>query len=187
METAGDLYMAKNLIENGDFSNWQEGSSAPERFYPPKTREISRIAQREPRGGPGEHSVDQFWTESDAGMAYSDLFHTLVPNITPGRKYELYVHSLTYDNTSVSVSVFALDRAGNAVGHWPGAITIEPGHNRGGKYTFVLETAHEGALAIASHANGQTPYPGRTIWLEWRLTALPIVNTAPARLPESFN
>lgn len=184
MEEAGEIYTGKSFIENGDFSLWNEGAPSPERFYAPSNSKVSRLARRGPRGGPGENSVDQFWYATDANRPYSELFHTIVPDITPGKKYELYVHSLTYDNTSASVSLFAVDKGGSVVGKWPDAITIEPGHQRGGNYTFTLQTAHEGSLVVASHANAQTPYPGRTIWLEWRLTALPIVSDTEAQLPE---
>lgn len=170
MESAAQLYSTDNLITNGDFSLWDGEGLIPEGFSVPKDRTISYIIQRDDRGGPGKHSVDQYWHKSDVGTPPHELFHTVVADVQPGGVYELNVHARTYDDTTANISVFVLDSNGAPVTAYLNAITVAPGRDEFRKHSCLLKADSLGTWLIASHTNDNTPYRGRIIWLEWRLT-----------------
>lgn len=169
MEEAGQIYRGRNLISNGEFAVWDGEAKIPEGFTVPKDRGLSYIIQREDRGGPSKYSADQYWHKSDAGRPCFELFHAQAPGIQAGKAYELSVHARAYDNTTASISVFVLDNAGKAVAVYPNALTVAPGRDEFRKHSCRLRANDSGAWVIASHANAQTPFRGRIIWLEWRL------------------
>lgn len=162
---------AHNLIHNGDFSIWYSGADAPEGFYAPASRRISDLRRIESRGGVGRYTVDQWWRESDAGIPYFDLFHTVVENIEADQVYAVTVHARVLDNAAASVSVIAIDENDESVAVWSDLVMLEPGV-RGPQYiTKKIRTRHRGALAITAHTNQQTEFgeTTRIFWFEWRL------------------
>jgi|GEM_PF-2516074 len=169
MEEAGEVYRGRNLITNGDFAIWDVEAKIPEGFTVPKNRALSYILQREDRGGPSKYSADQYWHKSDAVRPCFELFHAKAPGIEAGKSYELSVHSRSYDNTTASLSVFLLDNTGKAIAVYPNAITVEPGRDEFRKHKCRLRANQAGTWIVASHANAQTTFRGRIIWLEWRL------------------
>lgn len=169
IEEAGEVYRGRNLISNGDFAAWDGEAKVPEGFTVPKNRALSYILQREDRGGPSKYSADQYWHKSDAARPCFELFHAKAPDIQAGKSYELSVHARSYDNTTASLSVFVLDNTGEAIAVYPSAITVEPGRDEFRKHKCRLRSNQAGTWLVASHANAQTTFRGRIIWLEWRL------------------
>lgn len=169
LKEAGKLYQEGNLITNGDFSIWQQGAPAPEGFNPPKNSAISNIVMRDPRGGSGDHSIDQYWNKSDMNEPFLDSFHCLVNGVQAGKIYELTIDARSYDDTTASIYVILLDLSDRQVAFWPDLITINPGKGDINTYTKKIRIPLSGKLIIASKTNVNTKYTGRIIWLAWHL------------------
>lgn len=170
MEKAGEVYGCGKLLANGDFSVWNEEVTAPEGFIVPDDQKV-HIVRLEPRGGPGLHSADQGWSSSDSDRGYSNSFHTVVPGIQAGWTYELFVHALVYNQSTVSVNAYLLNDAGAVVATWPDLVVIKPGHAELQEYTVKIQPEQKGSLVIAAQSNKDTKFPARVCWQEWRLTA----------------
>ena len=187
LEVMNRMYASTNLIPNGDFSEWPSGAPAPDGFRPPANRDISRVLPIEPRGGPGRHSADQWWYESDQNAPYQDLFHTVVPGIQAGRVYEMYVHCISLYDATVSLSIVALDHAGTALGVWPDLIVVTPGDVLHQEHFAKIQATHNGSLVIAAHSNANTKFRARINWLEWRLMETELENGETAVRSTAMN
>ncbi len=169
-ESVGRSFSAGNLIYNGDFSIWHSGALAPENFLPPRDSKISELRRIEPRGGPGRHTADQWWNDSDADASYLNLFHTIAPGIQADRQYTVFIDAISLYDATASISVLALNEQHEAVGVWPELITIQAGDPLRRSYSRTIKVNHNGSLAVMSHTNTNTTYRARINWLEWRLT-----------------
>lgn len=186
MEEAGEVYKEGNLITNGGFSSWSEGAPAPEGFTAP-TSKIVNILKRESRGGEGDFSVDQYWSKDDRNVPFLESFHCLVESVQSGRVYELAVDARSYDDTTVSLYVLALDESGKIVAYWPDLIKISPGQGTMQTCTARIRPDRSCTLAIVPRTNSETRYRARILWLGWRLTEVPVVLDAKALPPQPFS
>ncbi len=170
MEKAGEVYGCGNVLLNGDFSAWNEEGTVPEGFVVPDNKVI-HIVRLEPRGGAGLHSTDEGWSQSDMDGGYANSFHTIIPEIQVGRTYELFVHALVYNQSTVSVNAYLLNETGTIAATWPDLVVITPGHAELQEHTARIRPEGTGSLVIASQSNKNTKFPARVCWQEWRLTA----------------
>jgi len=187
MEEAGKLYKEGNLIENGNFSLWQAEAPVPDGFSPPKNNAVSNIVKRESRGGAGTYSVDQYWNKSDSTEALLDSFLCFVKPVLQGKIYELSVDVRSYDDTTASLFVVALDQDGKEIAYWPDLIKINPGKGDIQTHSARIRTQHTGSLAILSRTNADTRYRARIVWLEWRCFEVPLVYDSDARMPQPLS
>lgn len=187
MEQADSLYKEGNLIENGEFSVWQQESPVPDGFFHPKNNAISNIVRRDSRGGAGDYSVDQYWNKSDSAEPLLDSFLCFVKPVLQGKIYELSVDARSYDDTAASLCVVALDQDGKEIAFWPDVIKINPGKGDIQTYSARIRTQHTGSLAILSRTNVDTRYRARIVWLEWRLFEVPVVFDVEARMPQPLS
>lgn len=187
MEQADSLYKEGNLIENGDFSVWQQEAPVPDGFFHPKNNAISNIVRRDSRGGAGDYSVDQYWNKSDSAEPLLDSFLCFVKPVLQDKIYELSVDARSYDDTAASLCVVALDQDGKEIAFWPDVIKINPGKGDIQTYSARIRTQHTGSLAILSRTNVDTRYRARIIWLEWRLFEVPVVFDVEARMPQPLS
>lgn len=182
MEKAGEVYGGGNLLGNGNFSVWNEEATAPEGFIVPDNK-IVHVVRLESRGGEGLYSADQGWSQSDMEGGYSNSFHTIIPGIQAGWTYELFVHALVYNQSTVSVNAYLLDESGSVAATWPDLVVITPGHAELQEHTARISPEQKGSLVIVSQSNKNTKFPARVCWQEWRLTASWFSDGKPATAP----
>ncbi len=170
---------ATNLIENGDFAEWQPGAAAPDFFLPPDPgRGFSTIEPAE-RESPESKGVKQIWTSSDSVEAYTKVFRYWLTDLRPNTTYhltvrvnnpspkEIFLRAFQYNTRSAAEAENSTERpptlAGIAIGQTEGFEEFSTEFKTGPQEVFCV-------LLAPKLRSPEGNFPSHCIWDSWQLT-----------------
>ena len=167
-----------NLIQNGEFSAWQAGTSAPDFFGAPDSARGMSVIEPELDGDGRVHAVRQTWKKSDSLAAYSHLFHTWVTNLKPDTRYRFSLHVRNESTNAILVRAFqypvrtpAEALASDAAPEVLGSLSFA--HTEGFEefdFEFQTSSVPEFCVLIGVKTNvAEGTFPAVCVWDDWTL------------------
>ncbi len=173
-----------NLIRNGDFKEWQAGTSAPDYFMAPDAGHAYSTLERATGPDGEETAVKQTWQTSDALDSYTNVFRTWVTGLRPNTRYEMTIRANNPSRNDLLLRAFQYNARSPAEAELMtekpevlGGIPI--GHTEGfteSKFAFTTNDTREFCLLIAVKNNApEGTFPASCVWDAWRLVEAPAV------------
>lgn len=160
--------VSRNLINNGNFSEFWAGADLPTSFGLGAAAKSVRILRAPGDGAAYSNSIRQVWSSPDGTFKADDRFHVRVEGLVPNTDYRLSVTARVDDGTLVAIDIDALTSNGpkrvmaNAIRFGRSSELPESK-----AITFNSSDCKE--VLISSKVLEGSQFPATANWFEWNL------------------